>query len=116
VRVALVSNEDFIFASAARRPRNIVDSSAKRLNTISKGTFSTSANLFGQIHRESGRVHFVHTCSPIEPVLATPFRDEWRGDFVFSPRLAFAALDTHQGVGGFGADFPQAQGNKWWAL
>src|SRR5580704_360126 len=71
---------------------NIVDSSAKHLNTISKGNVFNSPNLFGQIHRESGRVHFVRNMqSPIEPVLATPFRDEWRGDFVFSCPSCFGS-------------------------
>src|ERR1700687_4610890 len=52
------------------------------------------------------------TCSPIKPVLATPFRDEWRGDFVFSCPSCFRCLDTHQGTGAYGADFPASPRKK----
>ena len=49
-----------------------------------RGTFSTRRTCSV---KSTGRVVesiLFETCSPIKPVLATPFRDEWRGDFVFS--------------------------------
>jgi hypothetical protein len=49
-----------------------------------RGTFSTRRTCSV---KSTGRVVesiLFETCSPIKPVLAMPFRDEWRGDFVFS--------------------------------
>ncbi len=113
----MTSNEDFIFASAAGRPRNIVDSSAKRLNTISKGHVFNSPNLFGQIHRESGRVHFVRNTRP-NKAPCSQRRSGTSGEEILSlaARLALAALDTHQGAGAYGADFLASPRKKWWAL
>jgi hypothetical protein len=65
-------------------PRNIADSSAKHLNTISKGNVFNSPNLSGQIHRESCRVHFVRNMQPDKARARNAVEGQVARSFVFS--------------------------------